>query len=404
MLNSNNLKLQTKQYVLLGICLAGFVIFGAFAYHTLNTVKVNGPLYKDIAQNKDLIADVLPPPEYIIEADLVTFQMATETDRVALADLARRSKSLREDYETRHAFWAGTLPEGPLRDVMINKSYRPAMEFFEVRDREFIPAVLKGDRGKARAVVEGILKQKYDEHRQAIDQVVKLATEKSKDSEERAASLISARTSIMVVLVIAMIVMLSLVARYWIILPISRSLGRVYVELRALVAGDADLTRRVPIHGNDEVEALAGSVNDLMQKLSTLVRRVQESGIQVTSSATQIAASSKQLEATMAEQLASSNEVVSSVKEISGTAKELSSTMNEVTGMSEKTATSAQSGRSGLVRMANGMSQMEEASQSISDKLAVINDKAGNITAVVTTINKIADQTNLLSLNAAIEA
>src|SRR5258705_12252098 len=54
--------------------------------------------------------------------------------------------------------------------------------------------------------------------------------------------------------------------------------------------------------------------------------------------------------------------------------------------------------------MKTPVQQIVEASSSINDRLAVLSDKAGNIGAVVTTITKVADQTNLLSLNAAIEA
>ncbi|MGH7971306.1 MAG: methyl-accepting chemotaxis protein, partial [Limisphaerales bacterium] len=91
-------------------------------------------------------------------------------------------------------------------------------------------------------------------------------------------------------------------------------------------------------------------------------------------------------------------------KQISATSKELVRTMNEVNHVAEQTAQLAGSGQMAITRMETTMRQIIEASGSISSKLAVLSDKTANINSVVTTITKVADQTNLLSLNAAIEA
>jgi methyl-accepting chemotaxis protein WspA len=82
----------------------------------------------------------------------------------------------------------------------------------------------------------------------------------------------------------------------------------------------------------------------------------------------------------------------------------LLNTINEVTEVAEQTASLAGTGQSGLARMEATMRQVMEAGGAVNAKLAVLNEKAGNINQVVTTITKVADQTNLLSLNAAIEA
>ena len=135
-----------------------------------------------------------------------------------------------------------------------------------------------------------------------------------------------------------------------------------------------------------------------------LTLQLQKSGIQVTTSSTQIAASGKQLEASVTEQLASTNEVIATTKEIAKTSSELLRTMSEVATMSMQTSQSANSRQKDLMKMENTMKQLVEATQTISAKLGVISEKAHNINTIVMAITKVADQTNLLSLNAAIEA
>ena len=169
-------------------------------------------------------------------------------------------------------------------------------------------------------------------------------------------------------------------------------------------AAEGDLTGRVILQGDDAIGRLAKGVQRMIQNLDTLVSQVQQSGIQVTSSATEIAATAKQQEATVAQQAATVNDIVATSTQISATAKELSSTMDEVAEVMENTAMSARSGHVGLERMGITVNRIVDSSSSIVTKLEVLSEKARNINTVVTTITKVADQTNLLSLNAAIEA
>jgi len=170
-------------------------------------------------------------------------------------------------------------------------------------------------------------------------------------------------------------------------------------------AAKGDLTGRITsFDGDDDIDKLAQHTQAMIDQLNTLVSKVQQSGIQVNSSATEIASTAKQQEATVSEQAASTNEIMATVTEISATNKELLRTMEEISEVSESTANSATDGQKSLSHMEEAMRHMRNSTDNIASKLAVLNEKASNINTVVTTINKVADQTNLLSLNAAIEA
>jgi methyl-accepting chemotaxis protein WspA len=160
----------------------------------------------------------------------------------------------------------------------------------------------------------------------------------------------------------------------------------------------------VKVESKDEIGKLGEGINAVIGKIQSVVKHAREASVQLLSAAAQIAATGRQQETTVQGLTSSSAEIAASVREISATGKELAGTMNEVNERANQAATLANAGRDGLGAMESTMHQLVESTASISSKLAVIREKADSINTVVTTITKVADQTNLLSINAAIEA
>jgi methyl-accepting chemotaxis protein WspA len=168
-------------------------------------------------------------------------------------------------------------------------------------------------------------------------------------------------------------------------------------------SGDLTISLQ-PATTQDEIGKLQNAFYTMSKDLNNLIFRIQHSGVQITTSSTQIAASGKELEATMTEQLASTNEVAATAQEIAATSKNLVKMMEKVAEMTNVTATDASESHNKLIDMENSMRQLAEGRSSITSKLGIMSKKASNINSVIVTITKIADQTSILSLNAAIEA
>ena len=164
--------LKLRLAPVLAVCVFVLCVFGGVALHTLNEVKINGSHYLEIVRYKDLIADILPPPSYIIESYLVAFQMADEKDPAKRTALIARMKVLSKEYSERHEFWTQDLDASPMKDEMIVKSYKPAKAFYEIVAKDFIPAVERQDREAIYSHLDK-LGALYEEHRQSIDRVVK---------------------------------------------------------------------------------------------------------------------------------------------------------------------------------------------------------------------------------------
>jgi len=185
MFSLNNIKLSRIFTLIIAVFSIGFAIYGAWSFNTLNELKVNGDLYKRIIQNKNLVADILPPPEYIIESYLTVLQLENEKDKAEQDKLIENLNSLKKQFEARHLFWSKAHLDSDLYSPFLKQSYEPAALFYDITFTRYIPAIKKNDQQAIQSSLID-LKKAYHLHRQAIDQVVKLADMKTSIIESTA--------------------------------------------------------------------------------------------------------------------------------------------------------------------------------------------------------------------------
>jgi methyl-accepting chemotaxis protein WspA len=278
------------------------------------------------------------------------------------------------------------------------------MQFFQLRDESFIPAIRAGDRERAKAVLLQ-MNQRYEAHRLAIDQVVQLATQQNAAFELKSAELIANQTRLLIILAAAILLVVGFMAVY--ANRTARDLS-TRIQMASEIANrvaSGDLATEVPTTDrNDEAGRLLQAIHKMTLSLRGLVTRAKQASIELMSTATEFAATSRQQEATVQSFGASTNQIAAAVKQISATSAELLSTMEGVNAVAGQTAGMAEDGQAGLRNLDNTMERLAGAANTMAARLAAIREEAAEITGVVTTISKVADQTNLLSINAAIEA
>ena len=209
-------------------------------------------------------------------------------------------------------------------------------------------------------------------------------------------------TEITLATALGVVLLVALVTGYALFKAITVPMARLVEVHDAMRTGN--LTQRLNLRRNDEFGTLEEGFNRMTAELTSLVAQAQKSSLQVTTSVAEIAATSKEQQATTSETAATTTEIGATSREIFATSRDLLRTMNEVSGVAEQSAQLAGASQSGLTRMEETMRSVMEAAGSVNAKLSILNEKAVNINQVVATITKVADQTNLLSLNAAIEA
>jgi len=421
-----NISINKKLIILLTVFIAGYGIFGWLSFSTLNTLRIHGNLYNQISVSKDLIADVMPPPEYIIETYLDVLEMVDETDPAKINYFSAELKRLQSDYEQRHQFWKNEpiLESGALRDAMIVGAYNPAMKFYDIVFSKFIPALQKGDREYAKELARGELKTIYTEHRKNIDQVVLGATEKYKKVEDLASATIKSDTKKLfttVAVIIAAAVILSLIIQVSIVKPIVK----VTDTLKDISEGEGDLTRVVAINSQDEIGHLALYFNKTLEKIKNLVVTIKDQTEDLTAVSGELSSVSRQLASGAEETVNRSNSVASAAEQMSlninqmaNGAEHTSTNANDVASTAEQMSTNMDTVAAAIEQMSASISQIAsnageahkvatvatEKSKSATDVMNKLGMAAKEIGHVTDVIKKIADKTNLLALNATIEA
>ena len=165
------LKLRIKATILVfGVAMAiGIALAVAINTVSLNKVRIGGSTYDEIVQVKDLVADILPPPLYIIEAYLEAGLALNHSKPVP--DVKSRIAELRKQYDERREFWQGSNLDGAMKQKLTEKSHTHAARFWSLIDRDLFPAIARKDDTAARQAYSE-LTQAYQAHRAVIDEIV----------------------------------------------------------------------------------------------------------------------------------------------------------------------------------------------------------------------------------------
>jgi methyl-accepting chemotaxis protein len=380
------LKLSYRLAVLIAIFSAGLVVFGLWSFNTLNELKVNGPVYRKIVQNKDLIADVLPPPEYILESYLVSFQLITTEDRAEQDKLIERFKVLKSDYDMRHDFWSKEHLDDDIADALLKQANAPALAFYAISLQQFIPAIQARDKAGATAAM---IKMKlfYEQHLLAIKRLVDMATQRATATETESNAHISSASVLLLT-----ILLLSLGAGMAGAALITKSItgplqDAVHV---AQVVASGDLRSQISRGYSDEPGQLLNALKSMNDSLHTTVGRVRRITETISIASREIAAGNFDLSSRTEAQASALEETSSAMEQLTNTVKQNAASALQANQLVSSAAVVAVQGGKVVDRVMATMASIKESSSKIVDIIAVIDG--------------IAFQTNILALNAAVEA
>jgi len=378
------------------LIMAIMLIMGAVLYVHLGAVT---------RETRDVKEFSLPALYYVSqmlnafnEEYAVSQEFAFEQNPAAITALLRAAQENRVNTSELAKKYLATITD-PDEQAQYEAYVKQTIPYLRIQDDLLKLASDPSGRHRIEVMVRDVLDPEYDKIRVLLTALV----DRNKNEADRSARLIvesaaAARQAILVSFAIALL--LSIACIYYLLRSITRPLEGLVNAMGRMRQGD--FTHR--INRQDEFGALGQSFNAMADDLASLFGEVQKSGIRVTSSVTEIAATAKEQQATANEIAVTTTEIGATSREISATSRELVKTMRDVSSVGEQAATLAGDGQTGLARMEQTMQRVVDAAGSINAKLGVLNEKAGNINQMVITITKVADQTNLLSLNAAIEA
>ena len=419
MIGLNSIKSKLLALAIVTSVAIGGVVAGWWV--AFNQLKVNGPVYARIVQVKDLVADILPPPEYILESYLVTSQ-ALDADPVQLALLEKRLDALKKDFYDRHVFWQGQGLETDVANGLLVTSYQPAVKFFDVAKDRYFPALTKGDRAAAAAAFKE-MSALYETHRAAIDSVVTESDALTKMAEQQADA-----TEGSYKLLVMLISALATVAALVVALAVSRSIlapiSRLSSAVQSMSRGETTIaipdTKR-----DDELGPLALALEKWRKTLIEELRREQIERDEIArreARATRMEVSTNRFEANV---LAVLDHMKVSVERLNASSSILSANALQTERQSATVATATEQANANVETVASAGSELSTSIHEISRqvnassqvakdatrqaidtnaKIASLTTSVDKIGQVLSLINDIASQTNLLALNATIEA
>ena len=352
--------IKQRLILLMAVLIGGFGVFTAAGYFVVERIKVSGPVYHDIVRDKDLIADILPPPEYIIESYLTAHELARSHEPTEILALVDRLTQLKKAFARRQQYWADQIGfDSAMRSALLIEASPPAIRFFDMLEKDYLPAVRSGDAKQIdRALIA--LRAPYDEHRQGIDKLVALALEHTQKVEAAATS--ELRTS-------------------------ARILGAAF-----LLCAGAGLWL-----GTSTLRRVFG-------QLTTAMQSVQAASEEIGSTANTCSASVAEADQGCHALGDTTQRIAAALEEMSVTGKSIADNAEQSCALATLCGTLSDEGDVVVRTVLSKMHSAAEIVKQAVNAAQTLEQHSKKVSTIVSVIHNVAEQTNLLALNAAIEA
>ena len=387
----------------------------------ISQLKVGGPIYRQIVLGKDMIADILPPPEYVIEAYLESTLALNDPSSVATHK--ERLGQLRKDYDLRHEYWKGEAFDPTITKMLVEDSDVEVTKFWSAVEEHFLPALERGDMDSARTAYAE-LAAAYTAHRAIIDKIVAATNDFNAATEVSAAgdeTFYTITTWTVGGVVLALVIGGVLAIGYGVTRPVTRmtavmkELAAGHLDIQIPSAGRKDeigsMAQAVDVFRRNAIEAeqmrqrqeedrrisedekhaaLEAMAQTVEQETRKAVDAVSQLTLQMSANADHMATSAAAVSDNSQTVAKASENALNNAQTVAAASEELSASIREIAGQVNSART---------VTM-----DAVKASSEAENTIAKLSESVRSISAVTQLITDIASQTNLLALNATIEA
>ncbi|MDD5053696.1 MAG: methyl-accepting chemotaxis protein [Sulfuricurvum sp.] len=397
-----NIKSQLR--LVNGLIFVILVLSNIIGYMTIQKIKIGGETYNEIIADKDLVADVLPPPLYIVEARLVVRDLVRPKNAPKLDEIIDQLAKIEKDYKGRHAYWMKSeYVNEDLKKQLSGESYKQALEYFNVLDNRLIPLVKAGKYDEAEDVQTKVMRPYFNAHEKAVNQLVKsLNVEIQKDETNGQEVAKSSQTTQGIIGVLSFI--LINIGLLWLSNRILRRLSDIDTVVSDLTSNEADLSKRVMLKGEDEISSVARNFNRLLDNVEQIANTAKEHAKAASNAekAAEVSLDRSGLMVDLSDQM--TRGALGGSKDLQLHMADTIKSVTDITELNDKTS----------VVIGTVQESTQDITDSITQVITMINDMRDNtvslsrsideISQVIALIKDISDQTNLLALNAAIEA
>jgi len=379
-----------------GAIIVSIIILGVITLFQLNQIRLD---VNDIDERIDKLNNA-----YIVK-DCVKNILSAIPDYI-LSDNAQERENIKKSVDENRSKYIEKLEA--IRKITRTEEGKKLLDNIENTIKEAVPynnKVLElasaGKKDEAEKVYDEQSKPRMAKIFQALDEEVAFHQKNLNTKIKKVISLVM-REIVIFIIITAIVVVFGIIFSTF----ISRSVRKPVAELKEVLekVAQGDLSVDIKVESKDELGMIAHSVHEAITAIKKLIAESKTISSSLASSSEELSATTEEISRNLKSQTERASQIASAAEEMSQTVVDIAKNASNIAEVSVTTAGVAKEGKDMTINTANEIKVIEGAISKLSEVINILGDRSRQIGEIVTVIKDIADQTNLLALNAAIEA